>query len=49
MMLDNEQSKILKRIEDTRRRAEQIAEVRKINEQRNKSLMENNAKQIEEY
>ena len=31
-MLDNEQSKILKRIENTRRRAEQIAEVRKINE-----------------
>ena len=49
MMLDNEQSKILKRIENTRRRAEQIAEVRKINEERNRSLIENNEKQMAEY
>jgi hypothetical protein len=49
MMLDNEQSKILKRIENTRRRAEQIAEVRKINEERNRSLIENNEKSMAEY
>ena len=48
-MLDNEQSKILKRIENTRRRAEQIAEVRKINEERNRSLIENNEKSMAEY
>ena len=47
-MLDNEQSRLLKKIENTRKRAEQIVEVKKNNEIRAARLAEQKMRQEEE-
>eukprot|EP00356_Strombidium_inclinatum_P009974 CAMPEP_0170487800 /NCGR_PEP_ID=MMETSP0208-20121228/6531_1 /TAXON_ID=197538 /ORGANISM="Strombidium inclinatum, Strain S3" /LENGTH=77 /DNA_ID=CAMNT_0010762199 /DNA_START=977 /DNA_END=1210 /DNA_ORIENTATION=- len=44
-MLESEQSKMLRKIENTRKRADMISEVRKNNEQRAQKLAEEKARQ----
>ena len=44
MLLDNEQNRIMKKIENTRKRADQMLEIKKNNEERAQKLNEDKAK-----
>ena len=48
-MLENEQSRLLKKIDVTRRRAEQIHFVKKFNEERHQKVLDEHERQHEEH
>ena len=48
LMLDSEQARLLKKIEKTRKRADQIVEVRRTNEKRQRDLAEEKKRQEDE-